>query len=91
MPNNITMTLRIERSVRQGITVVTLSGHMTAEEVAELKALFATAYRPIVLDLRDVRLADRDAVKFLINCEAEGMKLENCPEYVREWMEREKT
>jgi predicted metal-binding protein len=38
---------------------------------------------------RDVRLADRDAVKFLRDCEADGMMLENCPEYVREWMDRE--
>jgi predicted metal-binding protein len=84
------MTLRIERSMRQGITVFTLSGHIMAEEVAELKALFVTDSRSIVLDLRDVRLADRDAVKFLRDCEADGMKLENCPAYVREWMEREK-
>jgi predicted metal-binding protein len=85
------MTLRIERSVRQGIMVFTLSGRMKAEEVAELKALFDAEYRTIVLDLRDVRLADRDAVKFLRDCEADGMKLENCPAYVREWMERDKT
>jgi hypothetical protein len=82
--------LRIERSVRQGITVFALSGHMKAEEVAELKALFAADYRTIVLDLQDVRLADRDAVKFLRDCQADEMKLENCPAYVREWMEREK-
>jgi predicted metal-binding protein len=63
---------------------------MTAEEVTELKALFDADCRTIVLDLRDVRLADRDAVKFLRDCEADGMKLENCPAYVREWMEREK-
>ena len=84
------MTLRIERSVRKEIMVFTLSGRMKAEEVAELKALFATDHRSIVLDLRDVRLADRDAVKFLRDCEADGMKLENCPAYVREWMNREK-
>ena len=72
--------------MRQGITVFTLSGHMKAEEVAELKALFDADYRTI----RDVRLADRDAVKFLRDCEADGMKLENCPAYVREWMDREK-
>jgi len=71
--------------------VLRLSGRMKAEEVAALKALFDDAdYRTIVLDLRDVRLADRDAVKFLRDCEADGMKLENCPAYVREWMEREK-
>ncbi len=76
--------------MRQGITVFTLSGHMKAEEVAELKALFDADYWTTVLDLRDVRLADRDAVKFLRDCEADGMKLENCPAYVREWMDREK-
>ena len=76
--------------MRQGITVFTLSGNMQAEEVAELKTLFDADYRTIVLDLRDVRLADRDAVKFLRECEADGMKLENCPAYVREWMDREK-
>ena len=76
--------------MRQGIMVFTLSGRLMAEEVAELKALFVTDYQSIVLDLRDVRLADRDAVKFLRDCEADGMKLENCPAYVREWVEREK-
>jgi hypothetical protein len=84
------MTLRIERSARQRFTVFTLSGRMEAEQVAELKELFDRDYRNIILDLRDVRLADRDAVRFLRGCEADGMKLENCPAYVREWMDREK-
>ncbi len=70
--------------------VSTLSGHMKAEEVAKLQALFDADYRTIVLDLQDVRLADRDAVKFLRDCQADEMKLENCPAYVREWMERGK-
>ena len=76
--------------MRKGNTVFALSGHMMAEEVAELKTLFVTDYRSIVLDLQDVRLADRDAVKFLRDCKADGMKLENCPACVREWMERDK-
>jgi hypothetical protein len=88
-PNNITMTLRIERSVRQGFTVFTLSGRMEAEQVAELKELFDTDYRSIILDLQEMRLADREAVKFLRSCKRDGMKLENCPAYVREWMDRE--
>jgi hypothetical protein len=83
------MTLRIERSARQRFTVFTLSGRMEAEEVAELKKLFECEYRNIILDLWDVRLADRNAVRFLRSCEADGMKLENCPAYVREWMDRE--
>jgi hypothetical protein len=83
------MTLRIERSARQRFTVFTLSGRMEAEQVAELKKLFDGDYQNIILDLWDVRLADRDAVRFLRSCEADGVKLENCPAYVREWMDRE--
>jgi hypothetical protein len=37
----------------QGFTVFALSGHMKAEEVAELKAVLDTDYRTIVLDLRE--------------------------------------
>jgi anti-anti-sigma regulatory factor len=84
------MTLRIERSTRQRLTVFTLTGRMEAEQVRELKELLDRDYRNIILDLRDVRLADRDSVRFLRRCEANGMKLENCPAYVREWMDREK-
>jgi hypothetical protein len=73
------MTLRIERSVRPGIAVFKLSGRTKADEVAELKALFDADYRTMVFDLGDVRLADRDVVKFLRSCERDGMKLENCP------------
>ena len=57
----------------------TLSWRMEAEHVPELKELFDRDYRNIILDLRDARLADRDAVRFLRGCEADGMKLENCP------------
>jgi hypothetical protein len=84
------MTLRIERSARQRFTVFTLSGRMEAEHVGELKKLFDSDYRNIFLDLRELRLADREAVKFLRSCERHGMKLENCPTYVREWMDRER-
>jgi hypothetical protein len=83
------MTLRIERSERQRFTVFTLSGRMEAEQIVELKELFDRDYRNIILDLQEMRLADRDAVRFLRDCEADGMKLENCPAYIREWIDRE--
>jgi hypothetical protein len=63
---------------------------METTQVPELKELFDGDHRNIILDLRDLRLADRDAVRFLRDCEADGMNLENCPAYVREWMDREK-
>ena len=83
------MTLRIEKSVREKFTVYALTGHMESEQIPELKELLDSEYRNIILDLRDLRLADRDAVRFLRGCEANGMKLENCPAYVREWIDTE--
>jgi hypothetical protein len=48
---------------------------MEAEHVEQLKELFDREYQNTILDLRDLRLADRDAVRFLRSCEADGMKV----------------
>jgi hypothetical protein len=86
------MTLRIERLVRPESTVFVLSGRFEAEHIEELEGLFElqTETPAIVVDLREVRLADRGAVKFLARCESGGVRLENCPAYIREWMGKEK-
>ncbi len=83
--------LKIQRS-QNGQVVFTLSGRIEVEDVAELQRLFAleTTGRQLVLDLKDVTIVDRDAVKFLARCEAIRIKLENCPPYIREWIERER-
>ena len=69
-----------------------LSGRLEAEHIGELEGLFERHedLPAIVLDLREVRLADRDAVEFLARCESGGMRLENCPAYIREWIGKEK-
>jgi len=72
--------------------VFILSGRIETQAIAELRRLFEleTDYRDIVLDLKDVSLVDRDVMGFLARCEADGVKLENCTPYIREWMAREK-
>jgi hypothetical protein len=42
------------------------------------------------IDLRNVLLVDRDAVKLLALSEANGTELRNCPPYIREWVTRER-
>jgi hypothetical protein len=86
------MTLKIEKSVRQGSTVFALSGRLEAEHIGELEGLLdlQESTPAIVLDLREIRLADRGTVKFLARCESDGVQLENCPAYIREWMGKEK-
>jgi hypothetical protein len=86
------MTFRIETAARGRFTVFILSGRIESPAIAELRRLFEplTDYRDIVLDLKDVGLIDGDVMRFFVRCEADGAQLENCPSYVREWMEREK-
>ena len=86
------MTLRIEKSQEQRLTIFTLSGSLDAEHVPELERLFGSPadYTKIMMDLQDLRFADRDAVRFFSKCEMAGLKLRNCPAYVREWMNRER-
>jgi hypothetical protein len=84
--------LKIQRSAN-GRVVFTLSGRIEAEDVKELGQLLAleTAGQQLVLDLRDVTLVNQDAVEFLARCETDGTKLENCPAYIRVWIERVKS
>ena len=85
------MTLRIQKAENGEVVDFTLSGRIKAEEVAELQRLFEVEGNDhrIVLDLKEVKLVGRDAVKFLARCEANGTRLENCPAYIREWIGRE--
>jgi hypothetical protein len=82
--------LRIQRSAN-GKVIFTLSGRIEAEHLEELQRVCSleTVDRLLVLDLKDVTLVDRDAVKYLARCEASGVQLENCPAYIREWIECE--
>ena len=83
--------LKIQRSANDTV-VFTLSGRIEAEGVIELQRLFdlESAQQQVALDLKDVTLADRDAVKFLLRCEEHGIQLEYSPPYIREWIERER-
>jgi hypothetical protein len=86
------MTFRIETAKQGKGRVFILSGRIEKPAIAELRKLFElqTDYSGMVLDLKDVGVVDREVVCFFLRCEADGIQLENCPSYIREWMEREK-
>ena len=70
------------RRTGNGRVLFTLSGRIeTTEDIKQLQQLLAveTSGQQLILDLRDVTLVNQDAVKFLRRCEADGIKLENCP------------
>jgi anti-anti-sigma regulatory factor len=78
--------------VSNGEVVFKLSGRMDAENIGELEALLSvdSGVNIIVLDLSDLRLVDQDVVRFLRGCEASGIRLMNCPAYIREWINGER-
>jgi len=82
--------LRIERSGK-GQGLFTLSGRIEGE-IQELQKLLALekSGQQLIFNLRDVTLVNQDAVKFLAQCEAHGIKLENCPLHIRTWIDKEK-
>jgi anti-anti-sigma regulatory factor len=84
--------LKIQRTAN-GRVVFTLSGRIETEDVEELQQLLAleTAGQQLVLDLRNVTLVNQDVVTFLASCEADSTTIENCPAYIREWIERGKS
>ena len=84
--------LRIRRTVNGDETVLKVSGRVDAENVAELEALFASEAkgRRMTLNLEDLTLASREAVRFLERSESDSVKLVNCPLYIREWILRER-
>jgi anti-anti-sigma regulatory factor len=80
--------LKIHRT--SGRTVVfTVSGQLDADNVNELCQVvdIEPAGGVLVLDLTDLVLAGRDAVRVLRQYEARGrVVIRNCPAYVRTWM-----
>jgi anti-anti-sigma regulatory factor len=81
--------LKIQRT-SNGNVVLSLSGCMDEDHVAELKTLIASEAkgRRIVLDLKNLTLAGQEVIGFLAGCEADGIALVNCAPYVREWITR---
>ena len=83
--------LRIEKEAN-GQVVLKISGRLNGEDLSALTELVESedGNRPIVLDLRELTLVDQDAVRFLRQCESNGIKLNNCPPYICEWITRQR-
>ncbi len=72
-----------------GRTTFSLSGRIEEEHLSDLQELLdaEASVAEIALDLKEVKLVDREAISFLAGCGARGIRLENCPSYIRKWIE----
>ena len=85
------MTCRIDRVViGTGLLILHISGQITGKDVELLRSLLEQEKSVAVIDLKDVLLVDRGAVRLLALSELNGAELRNCPSYIREWVTRER-
>jgi ABC-type transporter Mla MlaB component len=70
--------------------VLRLSGRIQGDDLAELRSFLEAEAngQPLVLDLASVKPVDHGVVSLLANSENAGVKLRNCPGYIREWINR---
>jgi len=83
------MTCKIDRIVSRPPVIYRVCGRITARDVDVIRAVLEQESSPLAIDLKQVLLADREAVRFLSACELNGTELRNCPPYIREWVTRE--
>ena len=82
--------LRIQSTTDGTITVLTVSGRLDAENINELRESLDKLPDgdAVALDLADLLLADREAVRFLGDREVSGrIVLRHCPAYIRRSLE----
>ena len=85
------MSCRIDRVVSgEELVIFRISGRITARELGMLQDLLRQESSPVAIDLKDVLIVDREAVRLLAFIEFNGLELRNCPAYIREWITRER-
>jgi hypothetical protein len=85
------MTCRIDQVViGPGLLMLHISGQITGNDVDLLRSLLEQERSVVAIDLKDVLLVDRDAIRLLALSELNGAELRNCPAYIREWVTRER-
>jgi hypothetical protein len=83
------MTCKVVRLIdRDCLVQLLISGHLQEAHINMIDDLLTKETDPVALDLGEVILADREAVKFLATLDARGVGLRNCPGFVREWMRK---
>ena len=70
--------------------VLRVSGRLAGKNVDMLRTLLEQENNVLTLDLKDLRLVDGDAVRLLAIHESNGLRIDNCPLYIREWIRRER-
>jgi hypothetical protein len=82
--------LRIEKESDGSTTILRLVGRIQSVNIGDIRAQMDDENVPILMDLSEVTLVNVEVVRFLSECEDEGIELLHCPLYISEWILRER-
>ena len=83
--------LRIEKESDGHTTILRLVGRIQSVNIGNIRAQMNDENVRILMDLGEVTLVNVEVVRFLSDCEDEGIELLHCPPYIREWILRERS
>ena len=85
------MSCRVERVADGGTLIVfRVTGRIQRERIQMLRELLDRESGRLALDLEEVTLVDREIVRFLVFSEENGVELKYVPDYLREWVTKER-
>jgi hypothetical protein len=82
--------LRIEKESDGHTTTLWLIGRIQSADIGSIRAQMDDDSVHVLFDLGEVTLVNVEVIRFLSDCEDEGVVLIHCPPYVREWILRER-
>jgi hypothetical protein len=83
---------KMRKIVDRNWVTLRMSGHLEAKHLVEIQNALADEKMDanVVLDLSEVTLIAREAVKFLARFEVDRIDLQKCPAYIRNWIAQER-
>jgi hypothetical protein len=83
---------KMRKIVDRNCVTLHMSGHLEAKHLVEIQNALADEKMGanVVLDLSEVTLIAREAIKFLARFEVDRIDLQKCPAYIRNWIARER-
>ena len=85
------MSCRVERVADGGTLIVfRVTGRIQRERIQMLRELLDRESGRLALDLEEVTLVHREIVRFLAFSEENGVELKYVPDYLREWVTKER-
>lgn len=82
--------LRIEKESDGHTTTLRLIGRIQSADIGSIRAQMDDDSVHVLFDLGEVTLVNVEVIRFLSDCEDEGVVLIHCSPYVRKWILRER-